>query len=332
MALITFIGGGSFGTALAISLSKQGHTIKIYDRDKSTVDDINLKRENIKYLHNVVIPFNVIAYNDIHEAIRDSEFVFLAVPSHAIRTVCDNILPYLNEKQIIVSMAKGIEEDTLKRLSQVIKEQLPKNPIVVISGPSHAEEIALDLPTTLVVSSEEMKYAYIVQDIIMTKRLRVYTNDDIVGIEIGGAIKNVIALACGISDGIGFGDNAKAAIMTRGMNEIIKIGMKLGGREQTFYGLTGMGDLIVTCTSIHSRNRRAGILIGQGKSCKDACQEVGMVVEGVKACKAFHQLGEKLNLSLPITDTLYDILFNGKDLKLGAYNLMSRDKKDEYVD
>lgn len=332
MAIITFIGGGSFGTALAISLSKKGHTIKIYDRDKSTVDDINLKRENIKYLHNVVIPFNVIAYNDLQEAIRDSEFVFLAVPSHAIRTVCDNIKPYLNEKQIIVNMAKGIEEDTLKRLSQVIKEQLPKNPIVVISGPSHAEEIALDMPTTLVVSSEEMKYAYIVQDIIMTNRLRVYTNDDIVGIEIGGAIKNVIALACGISDGIGFGDNAKAAIMTRGMNEIIKIGLKLGGREQTFYGLTGMGDLIVTCTSIHSRNRRAGILIGQGKSCKAACEEVGMVVEGVKACKAFHQLGEKLDLSLPITNTLYDILFNGKDLKLGAYNLMSRGKKDEYVD
>lgn len=332
MAIITFVGGGSFGTALAISLSKKGHTIKIYDRDKSTVDDINLKRENIKYLHNVVIPFNVIAYNDLQEAIRDSEFVFLAVPSHAIRTVCDNIKPYLNEKQIIVNMAKGIEEDTLKRLSQVIKEQLPKNPIVVISGPSHAEEIALDMPTTLVVSSEEMKYAYIVQDIIMTNRLRVYTNDDIVGIEIGGAIKNVIALACGISDGIGFGDNAKAAIMTRGMNEIIKIGLKLGGREQTFYGLTGMGDLIVTCTSIHSRNRRAGILIGQGKSCKAACEEVGMVVEGVKACKAFHQLGEKLDLSLPITNTLYDILFNGKDLKLGAYNLMSRGKKDEYVD
>lgn len=331
MALITFIGGGSFGTALAVSLSKKGHTVKIYDREKTTVEDINIKRENIKYLHNVVIPFNVIAYNDIHEALLDSEFVFLAVPSHAMRAVCDSIKPYLNEKQVIVNMAKGIEEGTLKRLSQVIREEIPDNPIVIISGPSHAEEIALDLPTTLVVSSEEMKYAYIVQDIITTNRLRVYTNDDIVGIEIGGAIKNVIALACGISDGIGFGDNAKAALMTRGMNEIIKIGLKLGGREQTFYGLTGMGDLIVTCTSVHSRNRRAGILIGKGMSCEDACKEVGMVVEGVKACKAFHRLAEKLDLSMPIINTLYEVLFDGKDLKLGAYSLMSRDKKDEYV-
>lgn len=331
MALITFIGGGSFGTALAVSLSKKGHTIKVYDRDKSTVDDINLKRENLKYLHNVIIPFNVIAYNDLKDSIRDSEFVFLAVPSHAIRSVCENIKPYLTKEQTIVNMAKGIEQGTLKRLSQVIKEELPHNPVVVISGPSHAEEIGMDMPTTFVVSSEEMKYAYIVQDVLMTNRLRVYTNDDIIGIEIGGAIKNVIALACGISDGIGFGDNAKAAIMTRGMQEIAKIGLELGGKEQTFYGLTGMGDLIVTCTSMHSRNRRAGILIGQGKSCEAACEEVGMVVEGVKACKAFHELGEKLNLSLPITNTLYEILFNNKDLKTEAYNLMARDKKDEYV-
>lgn len=331
MALMTFIGGGSFGTALAVTLAKKGHTIKIYDRDKNTVDDINLKRENLKYLHNVTIPFNVIAYNDLKESLRDSEFVFLAVPSHAIRSVCENIKPYLTHHQTIVNMAKGIEQGTLKRLSQVIKEELPESPVVVISGPSHAEEIGLDMPTTFVVSSEEMKYAYIVQDILMTNRLRVYTNDDIIGIEIGGAIKNVIALACGVSDGIGFGDNAKAAIMTRGMQEITKIGLELGGKEQTFYGLTGMGDLIVTCTSIHSRNRRAGILIGQGRSCEDACNEVGMVVEGVKACKAFHELAEKLSLSLPITNTLYGILFNNKDLKTEAYNLMVRDKKDEYV-
>lgn len=329
MAVITFIGGGSFGTALGVALSKKGHTIKIWDRDKSTVDDINIKRENIKYLHNIIIPFNVIAYNDVESALLDSEYVFLAVPSQVVRIVCNKIAPFIKSNQTIVNMAKGIEEKSLKRLSEVIKEEIPNNPVVIISGPSHAEEIAQDIPTTLVVTSTEMEYAYKVQDVIMTNRLRVYTNDDIVGIEIGGAVKNIIALACGISDGVGFGDNTKAAIMTRGMNEIMKIGLLLGGKEQTFYGLTGMGDLIVTCTSMHSRNRRAGILIGKGMNCDEACTEVGMVVEGVTACKAFRKLSEKLNLSLPITDTLYEILFMNKDIKIGTYDLMTRDRKDE---
>lgn len=244
-----------------------------------------------------------------------------------IRQVCKKIQPFIKENQIIVSIAKGIEEGAGKRLSEVIKEELPNNPIVVLSGPSHAEEVAQDIPTTVVASSEHMDIAEKVQDLFMTNKFRVYTNDDLVGVEIGGAVKNIIALAAGVSDGIGYGDNTKAALMTRGMSEIIRIGTKLGGKQETFSGLTGMGDLIVTCTSMHSRNRRAGILIGKGYSTEEAIEEVGMVVEGIKACKAFYTLKEKLDVEMPITDTLYKVLFENKEPNYGVYELMTRDKK-----
>ena len=287
MAVLTFIGGGSFGTALGVHLAKNGHTIKIWDIDEKNIEDINVKRENVKYLPKVMIPFNVIAYNNLEEALRDSKYIFLSVPSHVIRTVCKNIKPYLSSDKVIINMAKGIEDNTFKRLSEVISEELTDNKVAIISGPSHAEEIAQDLPTTFVVSSLDTTVSKEIQEILTTPRIRSYTNDDLVGIEIGGAFKNIIALGCGISDGLGFGDNTKAAIMTRSMNEMIKVGEVLGGKDQTFYGLTGMGDLIVTCTSMHSRNRRAGILIGKGVNVDEACKEVGMVVEGVKATKAF---------------------------------------------
>jgi glycerol-3-phosphate dehydrogenase (NAD(P)+) len=328
---ITFIGAGSFGTALGVLISKKGYEVHLFDRCKETIQDINEKRENVRYLHNVVIPSNVQGYTDMAQAIEGSKYIFLAVPSHAIREVSKKIKEFLNEDQIIVNMAKGMEQNTEKRLSEVIKEELPNNPVVVISGPSHAEEIAEDLPTTLVATSENMEFAFKVQDLLMTNKLRVYTNSDIIGIEIGGAVKNIIALAAGISDGIGYGDNTKAALMTRGMSEIIKVGVKLGGKLETFYGLTGMGDLIVTCTSMHSRNRRAGIMIGKGKSCKEACKEVGMVVEGVKACEIFYRIKEKLDISMPITDILYKVLFENKDPKYGVHELMSRDKKNEII-
>ena len=201
--------------------------------------------------------------------------------------------------------------------------------MVILSGPSHAEEVAQDIPTTVVVSSENMEYAEKVQDVFMTNKFRVYTNDDIIGVEIGGAVKNIIALAAGVSDGIGYGDNTKAALMTRGISEIIRIGTKLGGKKETFSGLTGIGDLIVTCTSMHSRNRRAGILIGKGATAEEATKEIGMVVEGIKACKAFYELKEKLGVSMPITDVLYKVIFEGKEPKYGVYELMTRDKKDE---
>jgi len=326
---VTFIGGGSFGTSLAVMLAKKGLDIKVWDRKQSVVDDINVKRENTKYLPNVTIPDNVKAYLNLDEAIAESEIVVLAVPSHAIRAICKSISSILNENQIIVSIAKGIEEGSLKRLSQVIQEELHSNPVVILSGPSHAEEIAADIPTTVVVSSTKMEYAKVIQDVFMTQNLRVYTNDDIIGVEVGGSVKNIIALAAGVSDGIGYGDNTKAALMTRGMSEIIRIGTKLGGRSDTFSGLTGMGDLIVTCTSMHSRNRRAGILIGKGLSASEAIDEIGMVVEGIKACKAFFHLKEQLGVTMPITDVLYRVLFEGKDPKYGVYELMNRDKKHE---
>jgi len=329
MPTITFLGGGSFGTALSVMLGKKGYAVRIWDRSEATVHDINVKRENINYLPNVVIPSNVNAYIDIKEAINDSEFIVIAVPSHAIREVCALASKYIHKDMIIVNIAKGIEENSFKRLSVVITEELPDNPVVVLSGPSHAEEVAQDIPTTLVASSANMDYAKRVQDVFMTNKIRIYTNDDIIGIEIGGAVKNIIALAAGISDGIGYGDNSKAALMTRGISEIIRIGTKLGGKVETFSGLTGIGYLIVTCTSMHSRNRRAGILIGKGATTDEACKEVGMVVEGVKACHAFYELKKQLGVSMPITDALYNVLFQGKDAKYVVYELMTRDKRDE---
>jgi glycerol-3-phosphate dehydrogenase (NAD(P)+) len=329
MSKVAFLGGGSFGTALSVMLAKSGMEVNIWDRKLSVINDINIKRENIKYLPNVIIPAGVTAFIDIEKVICDSDIIVLAVPSHVIREISRMISPYLKQEQILVSIAKGIEEGSFKRISEVIEEELPNNPIVILSGPSHAEEVALDIPTTVVVTSKSMDHAKIVQDVFMTSKFRVYTNEDIIGVEIGGAVKNIIALAAGVSDGIGYGDNSKAALMTRGMSEIIKIGTALGGKTETFYGLTGMGDLIVTCTSMHSRNRRAGILIGKGASMEKASEDVGMVVEGIKATRAFYELKEKLQISMPITDVLYKVLFEGKDPKYGVYELMSRNKKDE---
>ncbi|WP_041710870.1 NAD(P)H-dependent glycerol-3-phosphate dehydrogenase [Clostridium pasteurianum] len=329
MKSVTFLGGGSFGTALGILLANKRYEVTIWDRNPAVVEEINNSKTNHKYLADITIPDGVIATNTIEDSIQKSDCIILAVPSYAIRTICGQISKKVSKDQIIVSIAKGIEEETKMRLSKVIKEELPSNPVVILSGPSHAEEVSRNLPTTVVVTSENMEYAYKVQDLFMTNTFRVYTNDDIIGIEIGGAVKNIIALACGICDGLGYGDNTKAALMTRGMSEIVRIGTLLGGRRETFYGLTGMGDLIVTCTSLHSRNRRAGILIGEGVPLNEACQRIGMVVEGVKACEAFYELKGKLNVIMPITDMLYKVLFEDKDVKAAVKELMERDKKDE---
>lgn len=329
MSKVTFLGGGSFGTALGVLLAKKGIEVNIYDNNKTVVEGINSKHKNEKYLKEVQIPSNVKAFSDMREAVRGSEYIVLAVPSHVIRGLARQLSECGDKTQIVISIAKGIEEGTSKRLSVVIKEELPENPVVILSGPSHAEEVAIDIPTTVTVSSEDMKYAEKVQDLFMTGSFRVYTNEDIIGVEIGGAVKNIIALAAGVSDGIGYGDNTKAALMTRGMSEIIRIGVKLGGKRETFSGLTGIGDLIVTCTSMHSRNRRAGILIGQGVPMEEAVREIGMVVEGIKACKAFYELKESLGVSMPITDVLYNVLYNGKKPIEAVQELMKRSKKDE---
>jgi len=328
MTKIAFVGGGSFSTALAILLAKKGNIISIYARDKNVVEDINKNRRNDKYIKGLNIPENVMAYDSIDEAVKDAEYIVLGVPSHVIRTMAEKLKEKINKDSIIISIAKGIDQETDERLSRVIENELD-NQVVVLSGPSHAEEVACELPTTIVATSRNMDCAKQVQDLFMTEDFRVYTNDDVVGVEIGGAVKNIIALASGIIDGLGYGDNTKAALMTRGMKEISRIGIALGGREETFYGLTGMGDLIVTCTSMHSRNRRAGILIGKGKTMDETLEEVGMVVEGVKACKAFYKLKEKINVSIPITDALYKVLFLGKDAKESIVELMTRDKKNE---
>ncbi|MDV4151232.1 NAD(P)H-dependent glycerol-3-phosphate dehydrogenase [Clostridium sp. AL.422] len=329
MSNVAFLGGGSFGTALGILLANKGNKVSIYDRDKSVVDDININRKNDKYIKELKIPKNVTAYNDLDDSLINVNFVILAVPSHVIRTAAKSLKGKIDKDVVIISIAKGIEEGSNLRLSQVIQEELPDNKVVILSGPSHAEEVAFDIPTTVVVSSKDENATREVQDLFIDKNFRVYTNDDLVGVEIGGAVKNIIALAAGVCDGIGYGDNSKAALMTRGMAEIVRVGIKLGGRPETFLGLTGMGDLIVTCTSLHSRNRRAGFLIGSGESVDEAIKDVGMVVEGIKACRAFYELKEKLDVEMPITDILYKILFNNKNPKDAVVELMEREKKNE---
>lgn len=328
MTKVAFLGAGSFGTALSLLLASKGLEVNIWDRDEEVINNINNHRRNYKYTKDIYISELITAYNNIKETVQGCNYIVLAVPSHAIRSLCSKIKDIIPKDAIIISIAKGIEDKTNKRLSQVISEEL-LNPVVILSGPSHAEEVLLNIPTTVVVTSTDMTYAEKVQDLFMSPNFRVYTNDDIIGIEIGGSVKNIIALAAGVCDGIGYGDNAKAALMTRGMVEIIRIGEKLGGRAETFSGLTGMGDLIVTCTSMHSRNRRAGILIGKGMELEDAVKEIGMVVEGVKACKSFYELKEELNIEMPITHVLYEVLFQGKDPKAAVEELMSRDKKSE---
>ncbi|OPJ65562.1 NAD(P)H-dependent glycerol-3-phosphate dehydrogenase [Clostridium chromiireducens] len=328
MSKITFLGGGSFGSALAVLLAEKNHIVSIYDRDENVVNEINLKRTNEKYMKDLRFPKGVTAFNSIEEAIDGTDYIVLAVPSHVIRKMCIALKGRIPASIPIISIAKGIEEDSDKRLSVVIEEEL-ENPVVILSGPSHAEEVVMKLPTTIVSTSKDMHFAATVQDLFMTPYFRVYTNDDIIGVEVGGAVKNVIALAAGVIDGLGYGDNTKAALLTRGMKEISRVGIALGGRAETFYGLTGMGDLIVTCTSMHSRNRRAGLLIGKGMSLEEALKEIGMVVEGVKACRAFYQLKEKIGISMPITDGLYKGLFESKNAKSIVDELMNRDKKSE---
>ena len=328
MSKVTFVGGGSFGTSLAILLGNKGNDVSIYDRDISVVNDININRKNDRYIKGLEVPKNVTAYNDVDKALEGAEYVVLALPSQIIRIGAKTLKGKISSDIPVICIAKGIEEGTNKTLVEVINDEID-NPVVVLSGPSHAEEVAFNIPTTVVTSSKNMKVAEEVQDLFMTKEFRVYTNSDLVGVEIGGAVKNIIALAAGVCDGLGYGDNTKAALMTRGMAEIVRIGTKLGGNIETFLGLTGMGDLIVTCTSMHSRNRRAGYLIGTGKTREEAVLEVGMVVEGIKACHAFYELKEKLNVEMPITDALYKVLFENKDAKTMVNELLERDKKSE---
>jgi glycerol-3-phosphate dehydrogenase (NAD(P)+) len=334
MEQVTVLGAGSWGTALAIVLAENGHNTLLWTHRADQAAEINEQHTNKKYLPKTVLPENLVATSDLQEAANHSKTIVVAVPTKAIREVCGNLIPHLqnDEKVLFVHVSKGIEPDSLLRISEIMKESLPSQlveDIVVLSGPSHAEEVVLHHPTTITAACENLASAEKVQDLFMNNYLRVYTNDDVIGVEIGGALKNVIALAAGITDGLQYGDNAKAALITRGLAEIARLGVKMGGNLYTFAGLTGMGDLIVTCNSVHSRNWRAGNLLGKGLKLEQVLEEMGMVVEGVRTTKAAYQLSKKFDVPMPITSELFAVLFEGKSPKDGVDALMVRNKKSE---
>ena len=325
---ISIIGSGSFGTALGMMLAEAGHSVCLWSYSQAKYDDLIKHKENRKSLPGFVIPENVRHTADIKEC-ADAAVIVCALPSFAVRQVMSSLKPYVKNQQIIVNVSKGLETDTFNTLSKVILEELPNCDVAVMSGPSHAEEVAAKLPTTNVVAAKSVKTAHIIQDAFMTRFFRVYTNDDMLGAELGGSLKNVIALCAGISDGLGFGDNTKAALITRGMYEIAKLGTALGAKAETFGGLCGIGDLIVTCTSRHSRNWRAGFLIGQGKTADEAKAEIKMVIEGINTCRAAKFLSDKMNIEMPITNEAYAVLFENKPAMEATMSLMQRNKKHE---
>lgn len=326
---ITLCGGGSWGTAIARLLSNKGHKVNFYIRNKSVIDDIKENRENSKYLPGAKFINEINLTNDLDSVLNNIDVFVIAIPTSSIREILENIREKISKETIIVNLSKGIEVETLDRISEISSEVLKDNPFVALSGPSHAEEVGKDIPTTLVASSSNLKAAEIIQREFSTSIFRIYTNPDLVGVEICGALKNIIALAAGMNDGLGYGDNSKAALMTRGIYEMSKLGISLGANPHTFNGLSGIGDLIVTCTSMHSRNRRAGILIGKGMSMDEACKEVGQVVEGVKTVKSAYKLSRLKNIEMPITMALYQVLYEGYDPNKAVYELMTRKNKDE---
>ena len=326
---IAIMGAGSWGTAIAITLNGKGHEIAVWDRLSEHVDNINKTRENAFSLPGIKIDEKIIFTDDMEQCLDLAEIVILAVASQGVRNTLEKIKPELMQNKIIVNVSKGIEIGTLKRMSEVVKEFFPDNPFVALSGPSHAEEVSREMPTTLVAASEELELAEMIQDLFITDRLRVYTNTDVCGVEIGASLKNVIALGAGISDGLGYGDNAKAALMTRGIVEIARLGEAMKADVNTFTGLTGIGDLIVTCTSMHSRNRRCGILIGEGMKMEDAVEKIGMVVEGIYTIKSAFELAKKYSVDMPIVDELYRVLYENHDVEKSVNNLMTRSKRHE---
>ena len=331
MERISVIGAGSWGIALANLLAGNGHDVTVWSIMKDEIEMLDKNHEHLDKLPGVKLNDSIKYTTDLEMACKDKNILVLAVPSVYTRNTSHSMAPYVTDGQIIVNVAKGVEENTLLTLSDIIEEEIPCANVCVLSGPSHAEEVGRGLPTTVVVGSRDQKTAEYLQDTFMNDFFRVYTSSDILGIELGGALKNVVALAAGIADGLGYGDNAKAALITRGISEIARLGIAMGGQFETFCGLTGIGDLIVTCASMHSRNRRAGILIGQGKSADEAMAEVKMVVEGVYSAKAAMGLSKKYNVDLPIIAEVNKILFDNKPPKDVGRCLMNREKKDEHV-
>lgn len=329
MAKISIIGAGSWGTALAWLLHNNGHEVLVWSIMEEEIEMLRTKREHEQKLPGVRLPEDMEFTTDLQESLTDRDLVVLAVPSPFTRSTSQKMAPFVKEGQIIVNVAKGIEEATLMPLSDIIEQEIPQANVAVLSGPSHAEEVGKGLPTTCVAGAKTKETAEYIQNIFMSPVFRVYTSPDVLGIELGAALKNVIALAAGTADGLGYGDNTKAALITRGIAEISRLGIAMGARAETFFGLSGIGDLIVTCASVHSRNRRAGYLMGKGYTMQQAMDEVKMIVEGVYSAKAALALSKKYGVDMPIIVEVNHVLFDGKPAGQAVSDLMLRDKREE---
>ena len=329
MARISVLGAGSWGTALSLLLCNNGHQVTLWSALPEEVQMLQEKREHAAKLPGVHLPEEICITGDLEGSLAAPDACVLAVPSPFTRSTAASMAPYVKDGQKIVNVAKGIEEATLMTLVEIIEQEIPNADVSVLSGPSHAEEVGRGLPTTCVISSHSRETAEFLQKLFMSPVFRVYTTEDMLGVELGGSLKNVIALAAGTADGLGYGDNTKAALITRGLYEITRLAAAMGAKEQTLYGLSGIGDLIVTCASRHSRNRKAGYLIGQGYSMEEAMAEVKMVVEGVYSAKAARKLAEKYHVEMPIVNEVNKILFEGKNAREAVMDLMQRDMKPE---
>ena len=332
MTKITVFGTGSFGTALANVLAENGHSVLMWGKNENTVDEINQSHQNKRYLKDVTLIETIKATSQLEQAVNFSDIFLIALPTKAIRNVVTVIDQHIKTKKTFIHVAKGIENETFKRVSEMIEDSVSKNHkngVGVLSGPSHAEEVVIKQPTTVAASSKDEHISKLIQDLFMNDYLRVYTNNDLIGVELGGALKNIIAVASGIVAGMGYGDNAKAALMTRGLAEISRLGEKLGADPMTFLGLGGIGDLIVTCTSTHSRNYTLGYKLGKGKTTEEALNEMNMVVEGIYTTNSVYHLAKAQNVDMPITNALYKVLFEDKPVKDSVKDLMGRDKKAE---
>lgn len=329
MRKICILGAGSWGTALSILLANKGHDVTVWSIDKEEVRMLNDFREQRDKLPGVIVPGTIVFTTDMSMALSAAEMVVCAVPSPFVRNTMEHASAYIAEGTIVVDVAKGIEDGTYKTMTQILEEECPQARVGILSGPSHAEEVGRGIPTTVVAGSADREVAEIIQDTFMTEKFRVYTSPDVIGIELGGSLKNVIALAAGMVDGLGFGDNTKAALMTRGIAEITRLVLAMGGHIETISGLSGIGDLIVTCTSKHSRNRNAGVLMGQGKTYQEAMDQVKMVVEGVYSAKAALALGQMYQVSMPIVEEVNAVLFDGADAREAAMRLFMRDRTME---
>ena len=327
MKNIAVIGSGSWGMALAIHLARCGNNIKVWSFLEEEKDLINNERK-CKFLPNVEIPDNIMCSTNLEEVIKDAEFILHVTPSKFTRDTFNQYKQFVGNKPVIIC-SKGFEKESLKTLDEVIKEEMPEVRLGVLSGPSHAEEVSIAIPTVLVIASKEEEILEMIQRTFMCPEMRIYTSKDVKGVELGGALKNIIAFCAGVASGIGLGDNTFAALVTRGLGELTRLGVASGGEKDTFYGLSGLGDLIVTCLSEHSRNRKAGKLIGQGKTLEEAKKEVGMVIESIDNIEVAYELGRKNNVYMPIVEMVYKVIYEQLDPQEAVKNLMTRDRKSE---